>query len=153
MSERKAIFIFGRGCPHCEETMNTELFKNISDVVDVVFDEEAFVFGADYANASDVVERRYGFQTPSLIINPVHGDPTIFDNSLSSYAYVYRYLGIKLRGRKRKSSKTTAVETEKETKRRSRRSRKKEEFVETKELKKEILSALKGCEEEVCREE
>jgi len=149
---RKVFFIFSRGCPHCEEVMNTELFKNISDSVEIGFDEAGLWLGADYANVQDVIERRFGFSTPSVVLDPLIGDPFIFENRLSHYAYIYQILGVKLKGRKRKVSSS-------EGSTRSRRKvhgRKRRQFVEEKQLAKEaskVAEALEACEEEgVCRE-
>lgn len=147
---RKVYFVFSRGCPHCEEVMNTELFKNISDVVEYGFDELGFWLGADYANPSDVIDRRIGFSTPSVVLDPVIGDPFVFENRLTNYAYVYNLLGVKLKGRKRKAGSGGRSRGGKV------HGRKRREFVETKQLAKEVskvTESLEQCEEEgVCRE-
>jgi len=147
---RKVYFVFGKGCPHCEEILNTEIFKNISDSVDYVFDELGFWLGADYANIEDVINRRFGFGTPAVVVDPLIGDPFLFENRLSHYAYVYNLLGIRLKGRKRR------VSTSSEKRRGKTHGRKRRAFIETKQIAKEVSKAvesLETCEEEgVCRE-
>jgi len=150
-TQRKVYFVFARNCPHCEEVLNTEIFKNISDSVDYVFDELGFWVGADYANIEDVINRRFGFGTPAVVVDPLIGDPFLFENRLSHYAYIYNLLGIRLKGRKRR------VSTSSEPKRRGKtHGRKRRAFIETKQIAKEVSKAvesLETCEEEgICRE-
>jgi len=150
-SIRKVYFVFSRNCPHCEEVLNTELFKNISENVDYVFDELGFWIGADYANIQDIVDRRIGFGTPSVVIDPLLGDPFVFENRLSHYAYIYNLLGIRLKGRKRRVTASSEPRRKGKTHGRKRRA-----FIETKQIAKEVSKAvesLETCEEEgVCRE-
>jgi len=147
LMQRKTIFVFSRSCPHCEEVMNTELFKNISSAIDIAFGDSGFLYGADYSRVSELIDRRPSLSTPSVVINPIHDDPFIFDNRLGSYAYVYKYLGLQLKGRKRKTEKTESGSSES----RARKGRRKR-FVEEKQMKREVIEAMKGCEEDVCRE-
>jgi len=148
---RKVYFVFARNCPHCEEVLNTEIFKNISDSVDYVFDELGFWLGADYASVQDVIDRRFGFGTPTVVIDPLIGDPFVFENRLSHYAYIYNLLGIKLKGRKRRVTASSESRGKVKT-----HGRKRREFVKTKQIAKEVSKAvesLETCEEEgVCRE-
>ena len=148
-NDKKVIFVFGSNCPHCEEVANTELFKNISDTVDIVFDTNGFVIGADYADPNDIVERRYGLETPTVVYNPIHGDPEIFQNRLGHFAKVYSYLGIRLKGRKRKVGESSSSSSSSSG---SRRSRSRSKFVERKQLEKDVSRFSGGCEGEVCRE-
>jgi len=150
-NRKRVVFVFGRGCPHCEEVMNTELFKNISDVAEFGFDEIGFWLGADYSDVRDIVERRYGFSTPSVIVDPLIGDPFVFENRLTHYAYVYQLLGVRLKGRKRKSITGSRSRSGGKV-----HGRKRREFVETKKIAKEVAKEterLEACEEEgECRE-
>lgn len=149
-NDKKVIFVFGSNCPHCEDVANTELFKNISDTVDIVFDTNGFVIGADYADPNDVVERRYGLETPTIVFNPLHEDPEIFQNRLGHFAKVYSYLGIRLKGRKRKVGESSSSSSSRRSRRS--RSRSKQRFVERKQLEKDVIRFGEECEGEVCRE-
>lgn len=147
----RAIIILGSNCPHCEKLVDSSMFKELMkaavDRLWIAFDDEAYLYGADFANIANLIERRAGYETPSVVLND---DAFRLEEKGISLMKLAKELGIPLIVKKR-SKKTEAAEVE-SSRKKSKRARSKNEFVERKQLKKEVRKALEGCSGEVCTE-
>ena len=67
-----AIIILGKNCPNCKELVESSIFKEFykaaRDRILIAFDEEGYLYGADYSNLTDLLERRVGISTPSVVV-------------------------------------------------------------------------------------
>jgi len=143
----KAIIILGKNCPSCKELLESSAFKEFYkaayDKLAIVFDEEGYVFGADYSNLANLLERRAGIETPAFAVSD---DVDMLENNPSLLLKIARLLGIQLMVKRRSRS------SESSRSKRRKGTGKVNEFVESKKLKREIKKALSGCLGDVCRE-
>jgi len=138
-----AIIILGKDCPNCKELVESSAFKEFykaaRDRILIAFDEEGYLYGADYSRITDLLERRIGIATPSVALRE---DVDVLENNPATLLKIAKILGVPFvvkRGGSRSS--------------RSKKSSKTNEFVERKKLKKQVKKAALGCDEEgICRE-
>ena len=153
----RAVIILGKNCPRCKELVESALFKEFLkaafDRVFIAFDEEGYLYGADYSNAVHILERRVGESTPSVVFGD---EAEILENSPTHIMRLAKFLGIPMVPKRRRSKKseeeTAAGLILTRSKSRSSRRRKKNAFVEMKQLKKEVKKAATGCLGEICVE-
>ena len=146
----RAIIVLGTNCPHCRELVQSSAFKELLKAAEgrllIAFEDEGYLFGADYSNLVNLLERRVGIATPSLIYR--EGADTLTEHDELGLLKLARLLGIPLvPKRRRKSSEGSSSR-----KKRSSKSSKTNEFVERKQRRKEVRRALQGCVGEVCIE-
>jgi len=147
----KAILVLGSNCPRCKELVESSDFKEFLkaalDRIMIVFDEEGYLFGADYSNVVHILERRVGNVTPAI----VYGDEAeIVENSPTHIMKIAKRLGIPMVVKRRRRSKKS--EEEVTTTARGKKSGKRNTFVEMKQIKKELKKAALGCSEDFCVE-
>jgi len=154
----RAVIILGKNCPRCKELVESALFKEFLkaayDRVFIAFDEEGYLYGADYSNAVHILERRVGESTPSVVFGD---EAEILENSPTHIMRLAKFLGIPMVPKRRRSKKSeeeaaAGLTALIRSKSRSSRRRKKNTFVEMKQLKKEVKKAATGCLGEVCVE-
>jgi len=144
----RAIIILGKNCPHCKELLESSVFKEFIraayDRLAFVFDDEGYLFGADYSNITDLLERRAGISTPTIALRE---DVDVLENNPNAMMRIAKMLGVPfIARRRRRSSESSSSRASR------RRSSKTNEFVERKKLRKEVRRAMSGCEGEVCKE-
>jgi len=147
----RAIIVLGTNCPHCRELVQSSAFKELlkaaEDRIILAFEDEGYLYGADYSNLVNLLERRVGIATPSLVYR--EGADTLTERDELSLLKLARILGIPLvpKRRSRKSSEESS-----RSRKSKKRSSKTNEFVERKQRRKEVRRALQGCVGEVCIE-
>jgi hypothetical protein len=104
--------------------------------------DEAYLYGFDYT-FSNIFFGRVSYETPSVMDLNTFDIVSIPEFTVKDFVAMLRKLP---RVRTRKS------ESEEEKEARSRRSGKRNEFVERKQLKKQIKKAMEGCLGDVCVE-
>jgi len=146
----RAIIILGKNCPHCKELLESSVFKEFiraaHDRLAFVFDDEGYLFGADYSNITDLLERRAGISTPTIALRE---DVDVLENSPNAMMWIAKMLGVPFIARRRRSSGSSSKGA---SRRGSRSSGRTNEFVERKKLRKEVRRTMMGCEGEVCKE-
>jgi len=150
------IVLISPSCTKCKELLerNSVFRQFVSEVNSgkgmVAVGEEAYLYGFDYT-FSNLFFGRVGFETPSVM------DLNTFDIVAVPEFSAREFVALLKKMPRVRTSKKSESEGEEEARSSSRRSRKGRskynEFVEKKQLKKDLVKALEGCIGDVCIEQ
>jgi hypothetical protein len=144
------IVLISPHCQKCKELLerNSVFRQFISEVNHgkgiIAVGEEAYLYGFDYTFAN-LFFGRVSYETPSIIDLDMFEIVSVPEFTVKDFVAMLKKLP-----RVRTSKKVESEEEEQA--RSSRRSRKRNEFVERKQLKKDLKKALEGCVGDVCVE-
>jgi len=143
------IVLISPDCSKCKELLerNSVFRQFVSEVNSgkgmIAVGAEGYLYGFDYSD-SNIFFGRVGFNTPSVLDSDSFEVMALPDFSVKDFVAFLKKMPRYYRGKK------SEREGEESSGRRSRRKR--NEFVEAKQLKKDIKKVLEGCEGDVCRE-
>jgi len=141
------VLVFSEDCGVCKEVLTKDLLSSLEKAgVRLVNVEEALEFGADFTD-SNLISRDLVVRTPTVVTEEA------VESTSNRSRIEYLLLGY-ITPPKARSGRASSTVTESKASSRSktRKKAKKEEFIENKGLKREIVKELNKCDSEVCVE-
>ena len=144
------IVLVSPNCSKCKELLErNSVFRQFITEVNsgkgmIASGSEAYLYGFDYSD-SNIFFGRVGFNTPSVLDLDSFEVVALSDFSVRDFVAFLKKMPRYYRGKNR-GEKDEGEESS------GRSRRKRNEFVERKQLKKDMKVFLEGCEGDVCRE-
>jgi hypothetical protein len=142
------IVLISPSCTKCKELLErSSVFRQFVSEVNsgkgvVAVGEEAYLYGFDYSD-SNIFFGRVGFSTPSVLDSDSFEVVALPDFSVRDFVAFLKKMPRYYRGKKGGDEGESG----------SRSRRKRNEFVERKQLRKDLKKALEGCLGDVCVEQ
>lgn len=143
------VLVFSEDCGVCKEVLTKDLLSSLEKAgVRLVNVEEALEFGADFTD-SNLISRDLVVRTPTVVTE----EAVEVTNNRSRIEYLLLGYITPPRARSGRASSTgSGSKASSRSGSRTRKKAKKEEFIENKGLKREIVKELNKCDSEVCVE-